>query len=102
MRPRSGRGRLRYGALDRPTCPIQGNVGLHQSGSDRSEAPPATIVQSIRSIKIREFAPLPREISLEELVPTDCFYRDLEKGLDLSFVREMVAPLYASGGTHVG
>jgi transposase len=49
-------------------------------------------------IKIREFAPLPREISLEELVPSDCFYRDLEKGLDLSFVREMVAPLYASGG----
>ena len=49
-------------------------------------------------IKIREFAPLPREISLEELVPSDCFYRDLEKCLDLSFVREMVAPLYASGG----
>src|SRR5918994_5705246 len=49
-------------------------------------------------IKIREFAALPREISLEELVPSDCFYRDLEKCLDLSFVREMVAPLYASGG----
>jgi transposase len=49
-------------------------------------------------IKKREFAPVPREISLEELVPTDCFYRDLEKCLDLSFVREMVAPLYASGG----
>ena len=49
-------------------------------------------------IKIREFAPLPREVSLEELVPTNCFYRDLEKRLDLSFVREMVAPLYASGG----
>jgi transposase len=49
-------------------------------------------------IKNREFAPLPREISLEELVPTDCFYRDLEKCLDLSFVRKMVAPLYASGG----
>src|SRR5215211_4041998 len=49
-------------------------------------------------IKIREFSPLPREISLEELVPSDCFYRDLEECLDLSFVREMVAPLYASGG----
>jgi transposase len=48
-------------------------------------------------IKIREFAPLPPEISLEDLVPIDCFYRDLEKCLDLSFVREMVAPLYASG-----
>ena len=27
-------------------------------------------------IKIREFAPLPCEISLEEMIPTDCFYRD--------------------------
>lgn len=45
-------------------------------------------------IKIREFAPLPREVSLEELVPTECFYRDLvEKCLDLSFIRELVAPL---------
>jgi hypothetical protein len=53
---------------------------------------------TMMGIKIREFSPLPREISLEELVPSDCFYRDLEKCLDLSFVREMVAPLYASGG----
>ena len=49
-------------------------------------------------IKIREFAPLPHEIPLEELVPTGCFYRDLEKCLDLSFLPEMVAPLHASGG----
>jgi hypothetical protein len=28
-------------------------------------------------IKIREFAPLPREISLEVLIPTTCFYRSL-------------------------
>lgn len=49
-------------------------------------------------IEIREFAPLPREVSLEDLVPTGCFYGDLEKRPDLSFVREMVAPLYAGGG----
>lgn len=49
-------------------------------------------------VKIREFQPLPREASLEELVPTENFYRDLEKRLNLSFVREMVAPLYARGG----
>lgn len=49
-------------------------------------------------VKIREFQPLPREVSLEELVPTENFYRDLEERLNLSFVREMVAPLYARGG----
>ena len=49
-------------------------------------------------VKVREFQPLPREVSLEELVPTENFYRDLEERLDLSFVREMVAPLYARGG----
>jgi hypothetical protein len=47
-------------------------------------------------IKIHEFAPLPRESLLEELVPSDCFYRDLEECLDLSFVREMVAPRYTT------
>ena len=91
MRPRSGLGRLRYGALDRPTCPIQGNAGLHQSGSGRPEAPPATIVQSIRSIKERRFDALPREISLEDLVPEGNFYRRLEAALDLSFVRPHLA-----------
>ena len=48
--------------------------------------------------KTRSFAPLPREISLEELVSEDHFYRRLEATLDLSFVREIVAPLYARGG----
>jgi hypothetical protein len=62
--------------------------GLHQSGSGRPEAPPATIVQSIRSIKERRFDALPREIfSLEDLVPEGNFYRRLEAALDLSFVR---------------
>ena len=49
-------------------------------------------------IKNRHFNPLPREVSLDELVPGDNFYRRLENRLDLSFVRELVAPLYAGGG----
>jgi transposase len=49
-------------------------------------------------IKIRSFSPLPRDVSLEELVPENHFYRRLEETLDLSFVRELVAPFYAGGG----
>ena len=48
--------------------------------------------------KIRSFSPLPRDLSLEDLVPTEHFYRRLEADLDLSFVRELVRPLYAGGG----
>jgi transposase len=48
--------------------------------------------------KIRTFTSLPREISLEELVSEDNFYRRLEATLDLSFVRELVLSLYAGGG----
>lgn len=47
--------------------------------------------------KIRDFAPLP-DLSLEELVPKDNFYRRLEERLDLSFVRELVEELYAPSG----
>ena len=39
--------------------------------------------------KIRNFAPLPDDLSLEELVPQDNFYRRLEATLDLSFVRDL-------------
>ena len=48
--------------------------------------------------KVRTFAPLPDDLSLEDLVPEDHFYRRLEARLDLSFVRELVEPLYARGG----
>ena len=48
--------------------------------------------------KKRAFAPLPGDLSLEELVPKDNFYRRLEARLDFSFVRELVEPLYAKGG----
>jgi hypothetical protein len=36
--------------------------------------------------KVRSFAPLPHDLSLEELVPKDHFYRRLQATLDLSFV----------------
>lgn len=48
-------------------------------------------------IKERQFAPL-GQLSLEDLVPPDHFYRWLDRTLDLSFVRELVAPCYAVGG----
>ncbi len=47
--------------------------------------------------KERRFAPL-GQLSLEDLVPADHFYRQLDRTLDLSFVRELVAPCYARGG----
>ena len=48
--------------------------------------------------KIRSFSPLPDDLSLEDLVPQDHFYRRLEATLDLSFVMDLVEPLYARGG----
>ena len=48
--------------------------------------------------KLRSFSPLPHDLSLEDLVPEDHFYRRLEARLDLSFVRDLVGPLYANGG----
>lgn len=48
-------------------------------------------------LKERPFAPLgPR--SLEDLVPADHFYRRLDHALDLSFVRDLVAPYDAVAG----
>src|SRR5215210_3634635 len=47
--------------------------------------------------KERRFSTL-TDVSLEELVPADHFYRRLEARLELSFVRELVRPLYANGG----
>ena len=49
-------------------------------------------------IKEREFRPLPDNLSLEELVPKDNFYRRLEGRIDLSFVRELVIDRYATVG----
>jgi transposase len=47
--------------------------------------------------KERCFAPLVN-VSLEDLVPADHFYRHLERTLDLSFVREFVQEAYANKG----
>src|SRR5215469_7828348 len=47
--------------------------------------------------KERCFAPL-INVSVEQLVPQDHFYRHLERTLDLSFVREFVQKTYAGGG----
>ena len=49
-------------------------------------------------IKERDFRRLPADLSLEVMVPEDNFYRRLEERIDLSFVRELVCPLYAGGG----
>jgi transposase len=48
--------------------------------------------------KIRDFAPLPTNLSLEELVPEENFYRRLDRRLDLSFVRDLVEDRYACSG----
>ena len=47
--------------------------------------------------KQRYFTPL-LNVSLQELVPHDHFYRHLERSLDLSFVREFVQQTYAGIG----
>jgi transposase len=47
--------------------------------------------------KERIFAPL-RDVSIEDLVPRDHFYRHLDRLLDLSFVRDLVKDYYS----HIG
>ncbi len=37
-------------------------------------------------------------IAIESYVPKDHFYRHLHRALDLSFVRDLAADCYASGG----
>jgi transposase len=48
--------------------------------------------------KERNFQALPEDISLEDLVAEDNFYRRLEEKLDLSCVRALVEDLYANSG----
>jgi len=47
--------------------------------------------------KQRDFLPLVH-VSLDQLVPANHFYRRLDRILDLSFVRDLVADRYARGG----
>ena len=55
------------------------------------------VAPNMMAIKDRNFLSL-EDLSLEELVPEDNFYRRLERSVDLSFVRELLRPCYASGG----
>src|SRR5262249_37953445 len=48
-------------------------------------------------VKEREFAPL-CNLSIEDLVPADHFYRFLDAKLDLAFVRDWVRDRYAERG----
>jgi len=47
--------------------------------------------------KERAFGPLPA-VTLEALVPSDHFYRHLERTIDLGFVRDLVRDVYATIG----
>ena len=47
--------------------------------------------------KTRAFAPL-CNLTVEELVPADHFYRHLEAALDLGFVRDLVRSTYKECG----
>ena len=47
--------------------------------------------------KARIFGPL-EQVSLEDLIPKDHFYRHVERTLDLSFVRVLVKRCYAPIG----
>ena len=47
--------------------------------------------------KIRSFAPLCNR-SVDDLVPSDNFYRHLEAKLDLGFVRDLVRTTYKERG----
>jgi transposase len=47
-------------------------------------------------MKTRAFTPVPA-VSLDELVPTEHFYRHLEQVLDLTFVRNLVRECYVAG-----
>ena len=48
-------------------------------------------------VKARVFRPIVN-VSLEDLVPTDHFYRHVERTLDLTFVRDLVRDRYSAFG----
>ena len=48
-------------------------------------------------VKLRVFRPMVN-VSLEDLVPADHFYRRLERTLDLAFVRDLVRDRYSAFG----
>ena len=48
-------------------------------------------------LKVRDFRPL-TAICLEDLVPEDNFYRQVERSIDISFVRELAVEFYSNTG----
>src|SRR5665213_841275 len=52
---------------------------------------------AMMGFKARYFQPIDT-VTLEQLVPADHFYRQLDRALDLSFVRDLVRDQYAAGG----
>jgi transposase len=52
---------------------------------------------AMMGVKTRVFRPM-LDISLEDLVPADNFYRHVERTLDLSFVRDLVRDRYSAFG----
>ena len=75
---------------------------LHNKLSDGSMIPFQDLhyqgrAYDMMASKAREFAQIVN-LSLEQLVAADHFYRHLERSLDLTFVRALVQPCYATGG----
>jgi hypothetical protein len=56
----------------------------------------------VMGTKERIFSPLPYDVSLEDLIPKDNFYRHLEQTLDLSFVRDLVHTSPGEAGSAIG
>ena len=71
--------------------------GKASIGSMSSLNPAAGECTAMMGKKIRNFVPV-SDLSLEELVPKDNFYRRLDRKLDLSFVRDLVEDCYACSG----
>jgi hypothetical protein len=65
---------------------LAGPVALLSQGLPAGGGGGGGSTTTVMGIKEREFRPLPDNLSLEELVSKDNFYRRLEGRIDLSFV----------------
>jgi transposase len=59
--------------------------------------PKGGVSLAMMGTKVRLFGPL-KQVSLEDLVPADHFYRQVDRMLDLGFVRDLVKSCYAPIG----
>jgi len=71
---------------------------VHTAASMTSRSFSQEVTANMMGIKERRFDPLPRDVSLEDLVPADDLYRRLEERVDLWFVRDLVVDRYAAVG----